>query len=36
LTAGTDIIRFLPPLVIDMKDVDAGLEIFEEVMKGLS
>jgi len=34
LTAGTDIIRFLPPLTIDMKDIDEGLEIFEKVMRG--
>jgi len=34
LTAGTDIIRFLPPLTIDIKDIDKGLAIFEEVMRG--
>ena len=33
LTAGTDIVRFLPPLTIDMKDIDAGLEIFENVLR---
>ncbi|MCL2421747.1 MAG: aspartate aminotransferase family protein [Defluviitaleaceae bacterium] len=35
LTAGTDVIRFLPPLVIEKDDMDAGLDIFEKVMKGL-
>ena len=35
LTAGTDVIRFLPPLIIDKSDIDAGLEIFENVMKNL-
>ena len=34
LTAGTDVIRFLPPLIISTADIDAGLEIFESVMKG--
>ena len=34
LTAGTDIIRFLPPLIIGYNDIDAGLEIFEKVMRG--
>lgn len=33
LTAGTDVIRFLPPLTISTADIDAGLEIFEKVMK---
>jgi len=33
LTAGTDVIRFLPPLVINIDDIDAGLEIFEKVMR---
>jgi len=27
LTAGADILRFLPPLTISMEDIDAGLEI---------
>jgi len=35
LTAGADAIRFLPPLVISMEDIDAGLAIFENVMKNL-
>ena len=35
LTAGTDIIRFLPPLIISKADIDAGLEVFENVMKNL-
>ena len=35
LIAGTDAIRFLPPLIISMKDIDAGLEIFENVMRRL-
>jgi len=35
LTAGTDVIRFLPPLVISKEDIDAGLEIFENVMKSI-
>ena len=35
LTAGTDVIRFLPPLVIDMRDIDTGLEVFEGVMRKL-
>jgi len=34
LTAGTDALRFLPPLVIGDEDIDAGLEIFEKVMWG--
>ena len=33
LTAGTDILRFLPPLVISMEDINAGLEIFEKVLR---
>jgi acetylornithine/N-succinyldiaminopimelate aminotransferase len=33
LTAGTDVIRFMPPLVISKKDIDAGLEIFERVLR---
>ena len=35
LTAGTDVIRFLPPLIISTEDIDAGLEIFEDVMRKL-
>ena len=33
LTAGTDVIRFLPPLVINNDDIDDGLEKFEYVMR---
>jgi acetylornithine/N-succinyldiaminopimelate aminotransferase len=33
LTAGTDAIRFLPPLVIGYKDIDKGLALFERVLK---
>jgi acetylornithine/N-succinyldiaminopimelate aminotransferase len=32
LTAGADVIRFLPPLVIGIPDIDKGLAIFEGVM----
>jgi len=35
LTAGADAIRFLPPLVISMDDINKGLSIFESVMKNL-
>jgi acetylornithine/N-succinyldiaminopimelate aminotransferase len=35
LTAGTDAVRFLPPLVIEKEDMDAGLEIVEKVMRGM-
>ena len=35
LTAGADALRFLPPLIISMEDIDAGLAIFEKVMKTL-
>lgn len=33
LTAGTDVIRFLPALNISQEDIDAGLDIFENVLK---
>lgn len=33
LTAGRDALRLLPPLVIERDDIDAGLAIFEAVMK---
>lgn len=33
LIAGTDVVRFLPPLIIGINDIDAGLEIFEDVMR---
>ncbi|MCL2619254.1 MAG: aminotransferase class III-fold pyridoxal phosphate-dependent enzyme, partial [Defluviitaleaceae bacterium] len=35
LTAGSDVIRFLPPLVISMDDLDAGLDIFRRVLQSL-
>ncbi|MCL2695403.1 MAG: aspartate aminotransferase family protein [Clostridiales bacterium] len=34
LTAGTDALRFLPPLIIENEDIDAGLTIFENIVKG--
>lgn len=36
LTAGSDTIRFLPPLVISEPDIDKGLVIFKSVMEGLA
>ena len=35
LTAGSDVIRLLPPLVIGKDDINAGLEIFEHVLKNI-
>jgi len=32
LTAGTDILRFLPPLVIEKSDIDKGLKILQNVL----
>ena len=32
LIAGADIIRFLPPLIIEKADIDRGLEIFQNVL----
>lgn len=32
LTAGTDVLRFLPPLNTDMKIIDRGLEILSEIL----
>lgn len=32
-TAGQDVIRFLPPLVITQKEIDEGLAIFKETLK---
>lgn len=32
-TAGSDVIRFLPPLTISYKEIDEGLKIFKEVLK---
>ncbi|MCL2747437.1 MAG: acetylornithine transaminase [Oscillospiraceae bacterium] len=34
LTAGTDALRFLPPLIIGEGDIEAALAIFEKVMRG--
>jgi len=33
ITAGSDALRFLPPLTITYEEIDAGLEIFEKVLK---
>ena len=33
LTAGTDAVRMLPPLVITRGEIDAGLEIFQKVLQ---
>ncbi|MCR5046031.1 MAG: acetylornithine/succinylornithine family transaminase [Treponema sp.] len=32
-TAGSDVVRFLPPLVISDKEIDEGLKIFKAVME---
>ena len=32
-TAGSDVVRFLPPLTISWKEIDAGLEIFKKVLE---
>jgi len=32
LTAGTDILRFLPPLIIERDDIDAGLKIMQNIL----
>lgn len=32
LTAGKDVIRFLPPLTISYAEIDEGLKIFERIM----
>jgi len=34
LTAGTDVVRFLPPLNITYEEIDEGLEIFKNVLLG--
>ena len=34
LSAGTNVLRFLPPLTISYAELDLGLEIFETVMNG--
>ena len=35
-TAGSDVIRFLPPLVITYDEIDKGLEIFKKVLESLN
>ncbi|MCL2386405.1 MAG: aspartate aminotransferase family protein [Defluviitaleaceae bacterium] len=35
LPAGADVLRFLPPLTIDMDDINAGLAILENVFRSL-
>jgi len=35
-TAGSDVVRFLPPLVISDKEIDEGLKIFKEVLESFS
>ena len=32
-TAGADVVRFLPPLVISDKEIDEGLAIYKEVLE---
>ena len=32
-TAGTDVVRFLPPLNISQKEIDEGLKIYKEVLE---
>lgn len=35
LTAGSDALRFLPPLTISYEEIDEGLKIFEETLKNV-
>ncbi len=35
LTAGSDALRFLPPLTISYAEIDEGLEIFRETLSGI-
>jgi acetylornithine/N-succinyldiaminopimelate aminotransferase len=35
LTAGSDALRFLPPLTITMEEIDKGLAVFEAVMHAI-
>ncbi|MCE8423505.1 MAG: aspartate aminotransferase family protein [Candidatus Methanoperedens sp.] len=35
LPAGDSVIRFVPPLIISRNEIDKGLEIFEEALKGV-
>ena len=30
---GTDIVRFLPPLVIDKEQIDEAVDVFDEVLR---
>ena len=32
-TAGSDVVRFLPPLTISMQEIDEGLEIYKKVLQ---
>ncbi|MBR5096200.1 MAG: aminotransferase class III-fold pyridoxal phosphate-dependent enzyme, partial [Treponema sp.] len=32
-TAGSDVVRFLPPLIISDKEIDEGLKIFKAVLE---
>ena len=36
INAGTNILRFVPPLVIEKADIDRMIEILEPVIAGLS
>jgi 4-aminobutyrate aminotransferase len=35
LPAGDSVIRFVPPLIISKNEIDSGLEIFEDALKGI-
>ena len=35
LPAGDSVIRFVPPLIISRQEIDRGLEIFEDALKGV-
>ena len=35
LPAGDSVIRFVPPLIITREEIDRGMEIFEEAIKGI-
>jgi 4-aminobutyrate aminotransferase len=35
LPAGDSVIRFVPPLIISMNEIDKGLEIFERALRGV-
>jgi 4-aminobutyrate aminotransferase len=34
LPAGDSVIRFVPPLIIRKNEIDKGLEIFEDALRG--